>query len=336
MAEKTKKKEGIKIRVNPWIISTLILLIILAILLAYPSMTGRVVSTDGTRPTVSGDEVANKAVDYINKYILAGQGTASFTSVEEKDGLYNIKLNIAGRVYDSYATMDGTLLFPSAVDLTETPELPEQQEQPTGTFDAPDAERPEVDLYVMSFCPFGKQAEDAMEPVIGLLGDKADIKIRFIANVQGDDVESVQSLHGIEEAKEDLRQICVMKNYDQETFWSYLNEINENCFSIYRDSEKMDACWKEAAEKFDIDIEKIETCAYGSEGLDLLKADGELTEQYGVSGSPTLIINGERYSGGRTPEAFKQGICSGFETEPEECSETLEAAAEDAPSTGGC
>lgn len=335
MAEKSEKKEGIKIKVSPWAISTLILLVILAIFLAYPGITGRVVSTDGAVTTLSGDEVARKAVDYINKYLLAGQGTATFVSVEEKNGLYNVKLNIAGRAYDSYVTMDGTLLFPSAVDLTETPEIPE--EQPTGTFDAPDAERPEVDLYVMSFCPYGKQAEDAMEPVIGLLGDKADIKIRFIANVQGDDVESVQSLHGIEEAKEDLRQICVMKNYDQETFWNYLNEINENCFSIYRDSEQMDACWKEAAEKFNIDVDEIETCAYGSEGLDLLKADGELADQYRVTGSPTLIINGARYSGGRTPEAFKQGVCSGFETEPDECSETLEGStAASASSSGGC
>ena len=47
MAEKSKKKEGIKIKVNPWTISTLILLVILAIFLAYPSITGRVVETNG-------------------------------------------------------------------------------------------------------------------------------------------------------------------------------------------------------------------------------------------------------------------------------------------------
>ena len=128
MAEKSDK-EGLTIKVpkvSPWAISTLILLVILAIFLAYPSMTGRVISTDGA--ALSGDEVAQKSVDYINKYLLAGQGTATFAGVEEKNGLYNIKLNIAGRAYDSYATMDGTLLFPSAVDMTETPELPETEE----------------------------------------------------------------------------------------------------------------------------------------------------------------------------------------------------------------
>ena len=63
-----------------------------------------------------------------------------------------------------------------------------------------------------------------MKPVADLLGTKADIKVRYIATINGDSVDSVRSLHGISEAKEDLRQICVAKNSPQK-FWSYLTEI---------------------------------------------------------------------------------------------------------------
>ena len=57
--------------------------------------------------------------------------------------------------------------------------------------------------------------------------------------------------------------------------------------------------------------------------MNLLKADEELTDKYGVTGSPTLIINGVDYSGARTSEAYKQAICSAFKTAPAECNQSL-------------
>lgn len=328
--EEPEEKKTLKItlpKVNPWILSTLILVILLIL-----SLTGKWTRTGVMAEVLSPQEAADKAVAYLNDNLVQ-TGSASFVSVEELDSFYEVIASYQGQQIPIHVTKDGSYMYLVSQPFDMTEELPQSQDQEAG-FDAPDKERPEVDLFVMSFCPYGTQAEEAMRPVVELLGDKADIKIRFIANVQGDDVESVRSLHGIEEAKEDLRQVCVIKQYGQETFWNYLTEINENCFSIYRDSEKMDACWKEAAGKFNIDVDKIETCAYGSEGLELLKANEELTNKYSVSGSPTLIINGQRYSGARTPEAFKQGICSGFVTEPEECSQTLSESGSTV--SGGC
>jgi len=59
-----------------------------------------------------------------------------------------------------------------------------------------------------------------------------------------------------------------------------------------------------------------------------------LAEQYGVTGSPTLIINGVEYSGSRSSEAYKQAICDAFTTAPSECSQTLSETSSTA--TGGC
>ena len=186
----------------------------------------------------------------------------------------------------------------------------------------------------MSFCPYGIQAENAMKPVVDLLGSKADIQVRFIANVGGTTPDTVQSLHGAPEAQEDFRQACIMKYYDQKTFWKYLMTINANCSSKYRDATAYETCWKDAAKAAGIDTSKIDTCSKGAEGVSLLKADADLSSSKGVSGSPTLLINGVRYSGARTSDAFKEGICNAFNTKPSECSQQLSTTGTAA--SGGC
>lgn len=54
-------------------------------------------------------------------------------------------------------------------------------------FDANDTEKPELDFYVMSFCPYGNQIETTLRPVFDLLGDKVTIKPRYIfEKIEGD------------------------------------------------------------------------------------------------------------------------------------------------------
>ena len=193
--------------------------------------------------------------------------------------------------------------------------------------------RPSVELFVMSFCPYGVQAENAMAPVSGLLGSKTDIKVRYIATVNGETVDSVKSLHGLLEAKEDLRQLCVAKSYP-DIFWDYLNLINAQCYPIYKNATQLESCQKNVTATLDIDNQKIETCAGGSEGMALLKIDETITSNLKVTGSPTLFINGQKYSGQRTPDAYKQFICARFDTPPAECSVNLSAQA--AAASGSC
>jgi len=324
MAEnKNEKKEGIKVkipRINPWVIVSAILAIALIATFVWGGkITGRVTETT---PTMTADEAANNAIDYINNYILQGQATATLTSVKEDNGLYNAKFTIAGTEYNSYITMDGKLLFPSVIDMTKIPETTTTQPQ---TFEPEKTDKPTVQLFVMSFCPYGIQAENAMKPVVDLLGSKASIEPHFIVSISGD---TINSLHGEYEATEDMRQACIWKNYNQATFWTYVDYINNNC-----NSGNIDTCWKDAAKEANVDVTKIENCVK-TEGLTLMKAEETLSNQNGVSGSPTLIINGARYNGARTPDAYKQAICSAFTTQPSECSETLSASGTTA--SGNC
>ncbi|MFH1229527.1 MAG: hypothetical protein V1678_03835 [Candidatus Aenigmatarchaeota archaeon] len=278
----------------------------------------------GDLSITSQNQIANKTVGFINTNIISGGGNATVDAVSVVSGMVNVTVLYQGRQIPVYATEDGKyLILPGAGVIDMDVPIPAAQEPTQQPQQTPKSDKPTVQLFVMAFCPYGMQAETAMKPAIDLLGTKADIQVRFIATVSGTTPDSVQSLHGAPEAQEDLRQVCIMKYYDQKTFWNYVTTINANCSSSYRDSAVYDPCWKNAATKAGIDSSKIDTCSKGAEGVALLKADADLSSSKGVSGSPTLIINGVTFSGARTPDGYKQGICSAFTTSPSECSQNL-------------
>jgi hypothetical protein len=117
--------------------------------------------------------------------------------------------------------------------------------------------------------------------------------------------------------------------------WPYLVEVNAQCYPVSKNATQLASCQKSVTATRGIDNQKIETCAGGSEELALLSADEVITKNLKITGSPTLLMNGQRYSGQRTAEAYKQGICTRFYTPPAECSVNLSAQAA-AASSGSC
>lgn len=89
--------------------------------------------------------------------------------------------------------------------------------------------KPVVELFVMSYCPYGVRAEENIAPLQELFGSKIDLKIRYIINVNGETIDKVNSLHGITEAKEDARQLAIAKLYPNK-LWDYLAEFNRVCY----------------------------------------------------------------------------------------------------------
>ena len=328
----TKKKVSTP---NYWMYTTFVF-VALTIALSFLYSSGECL-TGQIANSVPAEEAAQNAINYINTYLLRGVN-ATLNNVTEENGLYAMKVELNGRIYDSYVTKDGVLFFPSAINITETPEIPEEQ-QPT-EFDAPDREKANIKFFVMSFCPFGNQAESGLEPVYRLLGEKVEWEPHYViysdyaknrgANWQDyclDEEEKYCSMHGIQELHQDIRELCVWKYYDHSTWWDFVKEVNAKC-----NSRDVDTCWESIAESVGIDVNKIKTCQE-NEAVELLQREVELNEQYGVRGSPTVFINDQEYRGARTPEAYKKAICSGFSTPPEECNQTLSSSGN--PSNGG-
>ena len=281
---------------------------------------------------VSKTEAQEKVEAYLKTLPIEGQVTVG--NVVKDRGLYKLDIDIAGQKIEAFMSKDGSFLFPSAIDLTASP-ITSATTQETEPEEISKTAKPVVELFVMSFCPYGVKAENNIMPVIELLKDKIDFKVKFIVNVGGDAIDNVRSLHGIEEAKEDARQLAIIKYYSDK-YYNYLKDFNVNCYPKSGDSAQLESCWKDTADKYGIDTSKIESVAYGSEGIEMLKANEADTSKYGVSGSPTLVINGVQSSSiYQGTEAVQSTICSAFTEAPTEWSTVVQASSTSAPS-GSC
>jgi predicted DsbA family dithiol-disulfide isomerase len=288
------------------------------------------------------EEANAKALTFINESLMQPGNEAEITEVVEENGLFKMTVSANGQEIVSYLTMDGAKFFPQVMDVDEVAEevaaaaAGGSAAQPVAQ--APKSDEVKVELFVMAFCPYGVIAEDVMAPVYELLGDKVDINLRFIASIaEGDnDINNVKSLHGPIEGIEDARQLCIEKNYGKNTLWKYVSEISEKCYPIYRNGDDVfKACWQTAARNAGVNISKVDSCV-NSEGADLIRGNDTIAKGYGVSGSPSLLINGAKIQAARNPEAYKQAICGAFNNAPSECDTVLEGAAAAPAAAGGC
>lgn len=198
--------------------------------------------------------------------------------------------------------------------------------------------KPQIDFFVMSYCPYGNQAEEAIEPVYQLLKDKAIFNPRYViySNYGGGgpnyciDNGNLCSMHGIQELNQDIREACVNKYLGIGKWFEFALAMNKEC-----NSGNADSCWEGVAKKLGLDFEMIKKCQ-AEEGVALMRENKALGDKLRVSGSPTVFIDGESYAGARTPEAYKTALCGAFETQPSECSVTLSGASTTTPTTGGC
>ena len=79
--------------------------------------------------TTLTQQIAEKAIDYINENFNVGDNTASLIGVEDAgSGVYKIKLKIGEQEYESYASKDGRLLFPEGYSLEETTDIQETED----------------------------------------------------------------------------------------------------------------------------------------------------------------------------------------------------------------
>lgn len=307
-----------------WMALTLILLVALVV-----SIFTAGFSNLGILPIASSDIGKDKAAEislaYINENLLGGTNTALLDSVEDTGDTYKMTLKISGQKFESYVTKDGKYLFPQGVDMTQSEETETETKTETKN-DLPKTEKPVVEVFVMSHCPYGTQIEKGIIPVTETLGDKIDFSIKFVN----------YAMHGEKEIKEQLNQYCIQKDFNDK----YLDYLK--CFLKEGNG---DACITEVG----LDKNKISTCATATdtefkvmEGFNdkstwlsgaypQFNVHNDLNEKYGVQGSPTLIINGVEANSGRDSASLLKTVCGAFETEPSECKEALSA---DTPSPG--
>ena len=142
-----------------------------------------------------------------------------------------------------------------------------------------------LDLFVMSQCPFGVRAEQALASILEEFGDKIEFTLYFIASEDGNG--SFLSLHGQAEVDEDIRQVVIAKYYP-DRFLGYL---------LARSADYTSANWQQYADGLGIDAAKVSEIANSEEGKDLLRANIRLGNELNIDASPTLFVDDAEYTG---------------------------------------
>lgn len=176
------------------------------------------------------------------------------------------------------------------------------------------SEKPDVDVFVMSHCPYGLQIEKGLLPVWDLFGDKINLNIRYVG----------YAMHGKKEVDEQLKQYCVNEQGKQK-FRDYLGcfvkngEEGEKCDRVAKiDSPALASCIKKSDGQFGV-TKAFEDKTRWQGQFPPFPIDDELAKKYNVSGSPTLVINGATAKTERNPKALRDAICMAFIEKPKEC-----------------
>lgn len=299
-----------------WILITLM---IAAFLIGYERMSGDQALFKGFG-SQKAEEAAQKAIDYINKNFLEN-GDAVLVSVFEESGVYKFKMETGGSEYDSYLTKDGKILFPDGIKILEEETTATTEAKKMTCDELKKTKTPVLEVFVVSQCPFGLQMQRVINEIVRNIPELDNyIEVKYMGEIKGG---KITAMHGDEEAQENLRQIC-LREEQPNNFWAYIDcHIKE---------EKVDSCLVIAK----VDVSGLTNCmADQNRGLAYAQKDFDAQNKYKVTGSPTLILNGENVRefdfGGRTAEAVKTVLCCGFQSQPNVCSQKL---TEDSAETG--
>ena len=199
--------------------------------------------------------------------------------------------------------------------------------------------KPEIDFFVMSYCPYGNIGEEIIEEVYNALGDSAEFKPHYIyyENYQGggetfcmDEDSLYCSMHGATEAKQNVREQCVEEQYGLGAWFKFAREMNAKCTA-----QNADTCFEDVASDLSYDVDAIKSCE-AENALTFAAKDAELMKLFGAQGSPAIYIDGQTYNGGRDANSILAAVCAAFDDAPAECDGKIVTEVDTAVPAGSC
>ena len=291
--EKVKTMRGTKSQF--WKYASIVLLVLLVL-----SVYSNGLSFNGA----TDDAVVEDAVSYINTELLQGLATADLVSVSEENGLYKLDLNIVytnglEEEFSSYLSKDGTMLFPTALEIGAT----------EGTTEV-DTTEVETETYEVDTTgdPF-KGPEDAVVTIVEFSDfqcpycSRAYTTIELLLESYPEDVKLVYkhlplSFHQYAQEAAEASECA----FDQDMFWEYYNALYQNQDSINSDY------LVSLAEELELDMDTFNSCLESGEKTDSVNADAAIAASVGITGTPAFLINGELVVGAQAYETFEAAI----------------------------
>ncbi len=289
-------------------------------------ITGCSLTPKKDKPVIIGLEAAKaKAVNFINDNLMQPGSEVTIKEITEENELYKVVVNMAnGQEITTYLSRDGEKFFPQVMDIAEIEKEKQgnanKQEaaQTQAAADTPKSEKPKVELFVMSYCPYGTQIEKGILPVLDTLGNKIDFELKFCD----------YAMHDKKELDEQLNQYCIQKNEPNKLI-SYLycfleeGKTEEGLTKAGINRAKLNSCVSATDKEYKVTQQYNDKSTWRSGQFPVFDANKEDNTKYGVTGSPALVINGKKISSGRDAASLLKAICAGFASEPGECSTEL-------------
>ena len=292
--------------------------IIALVLLLVLAITGYKFFGGELNKNISIEEAQNRVEELIS---MNPNNIATIKSVVEDGNLYKVTVAVEGNEFDSYLSKDGIMFFPEMIDLEELKEA--QASAPKAEVEAK-SDKPSVELFVMSHCPYSTQLEKGLLPVLEILGDKIDFELKFCD----------YAIHDKIELNEQTQQYCV-REQGKDKLLSYLKCFLEDgdssrCLSQSEiDNSALQTCISNTNTKYDtlVDYEDKSTWTKMNPPSPIFTIHKEDNLKYNVEGSPELVINEEKVFAYRDPQSLLTAICSAFNEAPEECQQELSSQA---------
>ncbi len=275
--------------------------------------------------TIPAEKARELAEDFINDYLMIDGPKVSVRLQGSAYNMYHLNVDVGqGEIIDSFITKDGKLFFPQHLDIDEIKGIsPLTNENEVGiNVDIPKSERPVVEMFVMTYCPYGTQIQKGILPVLGVIGDDLDFRQMYVD----------YAMQNKKELDENLLQYCIQKESNEELI-AYLGCFlsaegqSENCFNqIVNNPEKVNSCIEATDKEFKV-TENYEQKIDWRGNFPGFNVHANEVNKYNVGGSPTLIINGVEVPAHRDPASLLNLICDAFEERPEGCDSQLPSVA---------
>lgn len=305
-----------------WQITSFVLLVLLIIAFVFAVSPGKENSNNLNEEDASF--VGQETKDFlINTFSLPELNLKS-TVVE--NNLYLHTFEIEGSDFNIHTSLDGEIVFVPGIEplyksKMDSLESQAQENTEPENVDLEKSEKPVVELFVMSHCPFGTQAEKGILPVVDLLDDTIDFEIKFVNYI----------MHDLKEVEEQLLQYCIQKDSKQDFkdyLYCFLEDGNtQRC--LEETNLNLDA-YSQCIESTDSEYQITEMYENESEWISGRYPKFLIHNQenilYAVKGSPTLVINGSVVNTSRDPQSILNAVCEAFETKPRACNTELSSA----------
>lgn len=295
---------------NLWKIISFVLFVLLIVSVVF------VFTNQKTKELSCSENIGKETTQFLIDQFQVPELTLVSTKTENNVCVHTYK--IQGQEIEIITSIDGEIVVIPGLGYIKKSDLNLSENQNTQSNTIPKVEKPTVELFVMSHCPYGTQVEKGILPVVDLLSDKINFEVKFVNYV----------MHDLIEVQEQLLQYCIQESSKEkyrEYLYCFLEDGNtERCLeetNILRDS--LSSCIKQTNDTYKILDSYTDKSSWLNGRYPKFLIYDKDNLKYDVKGSPTLVINGTVVNSNRDSQSLLDTICEGFVEKPRACNEKL-------------